>query len=363
MHNKLSLIPNAIRFSVCLILLGLACSFSPQPSIDTFPFTPTTSLESFPTNAVQVSPTEMLSDTPIPETQTPTDLPAPTDETFNPSTAPPSEQFDLSKLGTVERNLTYCVVDEFALRMDVYYPETAERAWPVVVIIHGGGWTTGDKTAGPALSYAEPLVNANYLVVAVNYRLSPEVVFPAHIEDVKCAIRSLRANAYEFNLDPTKIGVIGFSSGGHLAALLGTTDASAGFDTSGGYLEYSSRVQAVVDIAGVNNPRILCANVTAQEIFGAENCLDDERMNAANAGTYVSSDDPPFLIIHGDRDNSVALVFSQYLKDELDASGVLAILYIVQNAGHSFQPLDAPMNPSIDEIYAFVVQFFSAIIP
>ncbi|MBW8010682.1 MAG: alpha/beta hydrolase [Chloroflexi bacterium] len=315
-----------------------------------------------PTNTVQAALGEITATVAPTATQTPTAIPFPTTTPFMPASLPPSQLFDASKLGSIEWDITYCTVDDVALKMDLYYPDSATRSWPVVVIIHGGGWTSGHKISGPAIRYAEPIVSANFLVAAIDYRLSPEVVFPAHLEDVKCAIRSLRANAAEYNLDPDKIGVIGFSAGGHLAALLGTTDPSAGFEGTGGYLEYSSRVQAVVDIAGVNNPRILCSDQIAQEVFGAENCQDDEVMDPANSANYISLDDPPFLIIHGDRDMAVALIFSEYLKDALDAVGVPAILYIVRNAGHSFQPLDEPMEPSLDELSTFVVQFFRAII-
>lgn len=349
-----------IMFS--LFLGGLSCNLLPQTP-EPFPPTTTFVFNVMPTNTDQSVPVEIIASPPPIASQTQTVIPSPTTSPVLPLTSPPSQLFDTNKLGTLERNITFCTVDDVVLKMDLYYPTTAARSWPVVVIIHGGSWTTGDKSVGPAIRYAEPLVNANFLVAAVNYRLSPEVVFPAHLEDVKCAIRSLRAHAAEYNLDPDRIGVIGFSAGGHLGALLGTTDLSAGFEGTGGYLEYSSRVQAVVDIAGVNNPRIFCADQVAQEIFGAEDCQDDEKMDAANAHTYISIDDPPFLFIHGDRDLAVALIFTETFKAALDAAGVFTIGFTVHNAGHSFQPLDAPMDPSLDQLSAYVVQFFFTFIP
>jgi acetyl esterase/lipase len=106
----------------------------------------------------------------------------------------------------------------------------------------------GDKSE--AGLFASMMTAQGYLVVSINYRLYPAAQFPAMIQDVKCAVRSLRANAVQYNLDPNRIGAFGVSAGGHLAALLGTTDASVGWDV-GEYLDQSSRVQAVIAMAGV----------------------------------------------------------------------------------------------------------------
>ncbi len=146
--------------------------------------------------------------------------------------------------------MTYGVADNVSLKMDIYYPQTAAGALPVVMYVHGGGWTGGDKTAGAGANEIPEMIKRGYLVVSVNYRLAPQYKFPAMIEDVKCAVRYLRATASDYGLDPDKIGVWGGSAGGHLVALLGTADASAGFEGSSGYLDQSSRVRAVVDFFG-----------------------------------------------------------------------------------------------------------------
>ncbi|MEY2820121.1 MAG: Carboxylesterase NlhH [Chloroflexota bacterium] len=134
-----------------------------------------------------------------------------------------SAQFDSSKLGTVEKDTTYCTVDGVELKMDVYYPSQNNGRFPVTMYVHGGGWSSGDKAQGAGAIEIPELQKAGFLVVSVNYRLAPEYVFPAMIEDVKCAVRSLRAHAEEYNLDPNRIGVWGGSAGGHLVALLGTS--------------------------------------------------------------------------------------------------------------------------------------------
>ena len=164
-----------------------------------------------------------------------------------PETSPPHLA---SKLGTVDRDITYGNVDGIALKMDIYYPRISLETTPALVYVHGGGWTSGDKGSGDVMLDTPELLSRGYLVASVNYRLAPQYKFPAQIEDVKCAVRFLRANASAYGIDASRIGVWGGSAGGHLAALLGVTDSNAGFDGSGGHQQESSRVQAVVDLYG-----------------------------------------------------------------------------------------------------------------
>ncbi len=179
---------------------------------------------------------------PTPILPTPT-LAAPSDATRTPA---PDEPLDVTEPGSVERDVTYCTVGDVALKMDVYTPDTMTNPAAAVIYVHGGGWTDGDKASGGSREIREMLARG-YLVFAINYRLAPEYKFPAQIQDVKCAVRHLRANVAVYNLDPDRIGAWGNSAGGHLVSLLGVTDASAGFEGSGGYADQSSRVQAVVD--------------------------------------------------------------------------------------------------------------------
>ena len=154
---------------------------------------------------------------------------------------------DPAKLGTAERNVTYCTMNDLPQKMDIYYPASG-GPWPVIMYVHGGSWYQGDKAEGEGW---RGLNEQGFLVVSVNYRLGDyQTKFPAMIEDVKCAVRYLRAHASDYNIDPDHIGAIGASAGGHLVALLGTADESAGWDV-GKYLEQSSRVQAVISLAGI----------------------------------------------------------------------------------------------------------------
>jgi acetyl esterase/lipase len=265
----------------------------------------------------------------------------------------PSSEFDSSKLGTVAKDITYCTVDGVELKMDVYYPSENIGRFPVTMYVHGGGWSSGDKAQGAGVVEISELQQAGFLVVSVNYRLAPEYEFPAMIEDVKCAVRSLRAHADEYNLDPNRIGVWGGSAGGHLVNLLGTTDESAGFDV-GEYLEYSSRVQAVVDMFGPADLTVQFEGgyESASRVFGGFDAA------LASPVTYVTADDPPFLMLHGEKDALVPIEQSEILLAALQAAGVPAELVPVANAGHSFKPNGGQISPSRKEITQLVVTFF-----
>jgi acetyl esterase/lipase len=267
---------------------------------------------------------------------------------------------DPSKLGTVEKDVTYGIAGNVSLKMDIYYPKTASVALPVAMYVHGGGWTGGDKAAGAGVNEIPEMIKRGYLVAAINYRLAPQYRFPAMIEDVKCAVRFLRAKASTFGLDPGSIGVWGGSAGGHLVALLGTTDAGAGMEGTDGYPNQSSRVQAVVDFFGPADLNIFFQRYQGtlmKEVFGAPDANSD-KLKVASPVTYISRDDPPFLIIHGDKDTVVPLSQSQILYDRMVAGGVTAVLVIVKNAGHGFVPAGGVISPSRSEITNTVADFF-----
>ncbi|HZJ25177.1 MAG TPA: alpha/beta hydrolase, partial [Anaerolineales bacterium] len=127
--------------------------------------------------------------------------------------------------GATLADVDYCSMGAVNQKMDIYFPASG-GPWPVLAYVHGGSWMHGDKSE--AILFAARMTSQGYLVVSINYRLYPEGKFPHMIEDVKCAIRSLRAHASEYNLDPNRVAAIGPSAGGHLVSLLGTSDASAG---------------------------------------------------------------------------------------------------------------------------------------
>ena len=153
--------------------------------------------------------------------------------------------------GVAERkNLVYASIGGRNLHLDAYLPNTpARRPYAGVILIHGGGWRSGNRSQ--AVPMAQRLAAAGYVALAVEYRLSPEARYPAAVHDLKTAVRWLRAHARELTLDTSKIAALGCSAGGHLAALLGTTNGDRRFEGNGGSPEYSSTIQAIVDIDGV----------------------------------------------------------------------------------------------------------------
>jgi acetyl esterase/lipase len=341
----------ALLILILLVLLSLSCqlgellyptvpaaaSVQPVSTETTTAFVPVASSATAPP-----TPTETATPTSTP-TATPTLLP-----TITPTPPPP---------GSTLKDVTYCTAEGVDLKMDLYYPARISGPLPVAVYIHGGGWITGDKEKADHNLEGKAVLAQDYLLVALDYRLAPKYRFPAMIEDVKCAIRSLRAHAAQYGLDAGRIGVWGVSAGGHLAALLGTADEIAGYDV-GQYLEQSSRVQAVVDFYGPVDLRLPLtgdANELVHDAFGT----DDPQAPILVLGspvTWVSADDPPFLILHGDSDSLVPLRQSQELFERLVAAGVPAELVVVTNGGHGFGGED--LQPSRAALVQRVVEFF-----
>ena len=265
-----------------------------------------------------------------------------------------------AKPGAIYNDITYCTPAGVPQKLDVMYPASFNgKPTPVAVYIHGGGWTQGDKDTGVGAKDIPGILARGYIVVSLNYRLAPQYKWPAQITDVKCAIRHLRANAATYKLDPNKIGVWGGSAGGHLVSMLGTTDKSAGFDV-GEYLDQSSRVQAVADLFGPSDLPAMAAGNSAgpiTSVFGAQS-RDDPILFKASPVTYITPDDPPFLILQGDKDTTVPMQQSQELYDKLKAAGVTATLVIVKNAEHSFRPSGGAISPSRAELAKMIADFF-----
>jgi acetyl esterase/lipase len=257
-----------------------------------------------------------------------------------------------------ERDLEYARVGDSSLRLDLYRPESSATPLPLIVWVHGGGWGEGSKAGCPAIGFA----NRGYAVASVEYRLTGVAPFPAQIEDCRAAIRWLRANAARYNLDPNRVGAWGGSAGGHLVALLGTSGDVTKWDAVGGHPDQSARVQAVCDFCGPSNfvvedlpGHARTAQSPVGRLLGGP--VDERKVEARQASpvTYVSGDDPPFLIVHGDQDKTVPIAQSEMLEDALKRAGVDATLLRVKNGGHSFGP---EVEPRPAEIREKVLDFF-----
>lgn len=255
----------------------------------------------------------------------------------------------------VVSNQTYAARSTGALLLDLYLPvEKPAQPLPVVLWIHGGGWSAGAKENCPAVF----LAGQGFAVASLNYRLTQVAQWPAQIDDCRDAVRWLRSNADRFGLDAHHIGAWGGSAGGHLAALLGTLDAPARETVS-------SRVQAVCDwygptdllsmppnVPGPDRSEERLARSNGPQLLGGVVHRRPEQARAASALHQVSTDDPPFLIMHGDRDPGVPLDQSQRLADALRTAKVTVELVVLKEAGHGGPAFQTP------EVRARVRQFF-----
>jgi len=243
--------------------------------------------------------------------------------------------------GTVVlRDVPYVTDGHARQVLDLYLPKDAARP-PLVILIHGGAFRGGSKSHENAARW----LREGYAVAAVDYRLSGDAIFPAQIEDCKAAVRWLRAHAKRHGYDPERFGVYGTSAGAHLAAMVGTTGGPSAFDV-GEYLDVSSRVQAVVDNYGPTDFLQMDAHRLPEgqvhdapdspesTLIGGAIQEHPDRARAANPITYVSPDDPPFLVIHGDRDPLVPHHQSELLVAALERAGVPVTFYTVKGGGH-----------------------------
>lgn len=264
------------------------------------------------------------------------------------------------KLGAIDRDMTYCTMNGLALKLDVYYPtKITTRIATALVNIHGGSWSGGDKTQSESADDFAELLKRGYIIFAVNYRLAPAHKFPAQLEDVKCAVRFLRANAATYQIDAQRIGTWGCSAGGQLAALAGVTDASAGFDAHGDYQNESSRVQAVAALAAPADLTLYDVVARAdmlKRVFDVSTGINPTLVRASPV-TFVTADDPPFLILQADRDSLIVPRHGEKFAERLNSAGGTARLITVKNATHCFPPSPA-MSPSREQLSALIADFF-----
>ncbi|MFC1715590.1 alpha/beta hydrolase fold domain-containing protein [Candidatus Poribacteria bacterium] len=255
------------------------------------------------------------------------------------------------------RDVEYGMGGGRPLKLNIIRPkDPPDVPMPVVVFIHGGAWRAGNKEGLRTLG----LARRGYFTVSIEYRLSSEAIFPAQIHDCKCAIRWLRAHADKYKIDPDKIGVWGPSAGGHLVAFLGTSGGVEELEGDGGWPEYSSRVQAVVDFFGPTDFLKMggwhdAADSPESQLVGGKIADKPEMVKMANPITYITPDDPPFLIVHGEEDNTVPINQSELLHEALEKAGVEVSFVRVKRGGHGFR---GDTDPSPDQINRMVGRFF-----
>ena len=221
----------------------------------------------------------------------------------------------------VVRDLEYARVDGHELKLDLHLPEKSGPSPPLIIYVHGGAWRSGSKREVPLA----PLVGHGYAIASVDYRLTPEAPFPANVQDLKSAIRFLRAKASQYGYDPKRFVIAGSSAGGHLAALVGVSNGHPELEgTIGDHLDQGSDVQAIVSFYGAANlqsilkqstPHGLSVRVPAlQLLLGGQPDEKPALARLASPVVHVDTHAPPLLLLHGDADPQMPIEQSRELE-------------------------------------------------
>ncbi|MGV3755454.1 MAG: alpha/beta hydrolase fold domain-containing protein [Verrucomicrobiota bacterium] len=250
----------------------------------------------------------------------------------------------------LEKDVDYLDADRKE-KADLYLPAgiPAGKRVPAVLIVHGGGWSGGDKFAAREKNIGTNLAQNGYVAMSINYVLAESkgtnVVWPQNLYDCKTAVRWLRKNAERLQIDPDKIGAIGGSAGGHLVSMLALTEAKDGLEPKGPYGEFSSRIQCVVDLYGPIN----LTERNEISMFRKTRAEAPELYKQASPHIYADKNDPPVLILHGTGDKTVDYRQSEFFAEELKKAGTSHELIIIPEAPHTFhlQPKQRDLRPVV----------------
>ena len=245
----------------------------------------------------------------------------------------------------VKNDIVYSTVGDRDLLLDVYQPKK-ETASPAVLVVHGGAWRFGNRKQ--LRGYAESLCRSGIVCFAIDYRLAPQHKFPAQIEDCRAAVKWIRNNAGQYKVDPTRLGAIGYSAGGHLVSLLGTT-GEAPSEKNG---NVDTRLQVVAAGGAPTDFRWFPdKGKWAEFLMGGDLDSVPENFLAASSSAFADKDDAPTFFFNGTDDQLVPLPWSQSCYGALRSAGVRTELYRVEGADH----LQAAANPeALKKAYAFL---------
>jgi alpha-L-fucosidase 2 len=235
-----------------------------------------------------------------------------------------------------EDGLVYGEAGGEQLTMD-YYPPAGPAPHPIAIIIHGGGFVGGTSKNGSEAYCADFLAPAGYAVFSINYRLAPKYPYPAMVEDVQRAIRFLRHNAKKWQADPNRIALVGGSAGGYLSNMAGVLNAPGIKGAKDPVDRTSAKVQAVVTLFGPSDFRNQPLSEGVKALLGPliQQKGLEAALSEASPAMHITGDEPPFLLIHGDKDQSVPLYQSTHLQSALKAMGVPCDLIIIPNGLHA----------------------------
>jgi acetyl esterase/lipase len=268
-------------------------------------------------------------------------------------TAPPEAAPAIKTTADIE----YARVSGQPLKLDLYQPATGDA--PLLVWVHGGGWEAGSKTPMPLTG----LVERGYAIASLDFHPASAARFPGQVHEIKAAIRFLRASAARYGYDARRIGILGASSGGHLAALVGTTNGLAELEgTLGDHPNESSAVQAIVSYFGASNLTTILAQSTPfglgirkpalQRLLGGQPDETEAVARLASPVFQVDGSDPPLLLLHGDQDPQMPINQSHELQGQYEMHGLESHFIVVHGAAHGGNVFFAPQNT--EQVAAFL---------
>jgi pectinesterase len=262
-----------------------------------------------------------------------------------------------------KKDIVYAKIGERALLLDAFYPKKKNKKLsPAIIIIHGGGWRTGNKNQHIAL--AQRLADLGYVCFLPEYRLSTEALFPAAVHDLKASIRWVRGNAKMYQVDTNKIATLGFSAGGQLSALLGSTAHLADFEGSEGNQNHSSKVNAVIDIDGILafiHPESGEGDDTkrtsaATNWFGFSKTENPQLWEQGSALTHAGKNSPPTLFLNSAVDRMHA--GREDYRVKLEPFHIYTEVHNFPDSPHGFCLFEPWFTPTVQYVDAFLKKVF-----
>lgn len=262
-----------------------------------------------------------------------------------------AENENVDKIGDV----AYFTSKERTLHLDAFVNKKQKQN-PAVIMIHGGGWRSGNKNQMNPL--AQEIASKGYSCFTIEYRLSLEAKYPYGVYDVKNAIRFIKDNAKKFNVDPNKIAVLGCSSGGQMAALIGTTNGNSAFDDLSNKSKSSSKVNAIINVDGILAFRHPESSEGEMASFWLGGSYEEKTANWKNASalSHTNKNTPPILFInssidrfHAGRDDMIKILNQYRIYSEV---------HTIENSPHSFWFFQPWFNPTVDFTTNFLKKTF-----
>jgi acetyl esterase/lipase len=251
-----------------------------------------------------------------------------------------------------EADIVYGKAGGEDLKLNLSRPANAQGALPCVIVIHGGAWRAGDRSVHNDLTWK--FAQRGYVSATLGYRFCPKFIFPAQVEDVKCAVRFLRANAQKYGIDPDHLGAVGFSAGAHLSMMLGVMDKEDGLDDSGGSSGHSSKVNAVVSFFGPTDMLSEYPDASKnllRDFIGGTRAEKEDAYRKASPITYISKGDAPILLLQGTADPLVPDTQAMLMIQAMGKAGVPGRAEIIAGGSHGWGGKD--LERTIQEMYTF----------